>query len=628
MACDQQLLDTARDYFNFVARFFEVINLSAPHIYHSALELSPHSSIIRKHYHHYLKPRVVYGLPNSWDQPAAVIGNYGSYTWSPSGQSFSALASASVEIWDAVTLAKLSTLHISNPDPKLQDPGSMHDQLDLLSYSPDGHSLTSCFGSAITIWDIQTGGVIEEIEAEATSSLPQTLMWSLDGKAIGTVFPAEEGTWVVCVYNVALGTKVSTGTFLSSYKPCLWPHNNSLRIMTMHSDVGFKVINIFEIWPEFVNRLVESFSINLDVCGTLIRLISFSPTTYRISVITGKYPHPCAIFAFDVQKSEVLLQRCGPFNAAHFSPDGNLLIASGQFGDTYIWRYASDQGYALWRKFPRWGYIENSPRGYQFSPTSSSILLSSSMSLEVRQLEDLATGPPMDAYYHYTEFSADGTYLVTATEKGQVITITNLHKGSTEFVDIKFGLCALILTGNILLVQGEDILVAWRLTAEGTVNGATGVRRVDYSHSLWSKPLQERCTVQFWVDGHTGVVKHAETLICYNTETGEELDPASIKSPLPSSFSWKDPNSQYHGFKDWSSFTCHEFTNCDDPSKEHLVDSDPWYKEGWVKCPEGEYQHWFWLPVTWRPSWEEAHWIQKVRTLRLNTASGLVVIRF
>ena len=49
---DEQLLATARDCFHFVTRFFEVIKLSAPHIYHSALELSPKSSIIQKHYHH------------------------------------------------------------------------------------------------------------------------------------------------------------------------------------------------------------------------------------------------------------------------------------------------------------------------------------------------------------------------------------------------------------------------------------------------------------------------------------------------------------------------------------------------------------------------------------------------
>ncbi|KAF9649802.1 hypothetical protein BDM02DRAFT_3094169, partial [Thelephora ganbajun] len=44
------LLDTARDYSQFVRTFFEPISVSATHIYHSALELSPFSSIVRKRY--------------------------------------------------------------------------------------------------------------------------------------------------------------------------------------------------------------------------------------------------------------------------------------------------------------------------------------------------------------------------------------------------------------------------------------------------------------------------------------------------------------------------------------------------------------------------------------------------
>ncbi|KAF9645947.1 hypothetical protein BDM02DRAFT_3062746, partial [Thelephora ganbajun] len=46
----EELLDIARDYSHFVATFFEPISVSATHIYHSALELSPLSSIVRRRY--------------------------------------------------------------------------------------------------------------------------------------------------------------------------------------------------------------------------------------------------------------------------------------------------------------------------------------------------------------------------------------------------------------------------------------------------------------------------------------------------------------------------------------------------------------------------------------------------
>jgi len=43
-------LDLTNDCFRFVTGFFDVISLSAPHIYHSALLLSPKKSIVQKLY--------------------------------------------------------------------------------------------------------------------------------------------------------------------------------------------------------------------------------------------------------------------------------------------------------------------------------------------------------------------------------------------------------------------------------------------------------------------------------------------------------------------------------------------------------------------------------------------------
>ena len=46
VARNEELLGAARDYFQFATKFFEPISVSAPHIYHSALELSPLSSVV------------------------------------------------------------------------------------------------------------------------------------------------------------------------------------------------------------------------------------------------------------------------------------------------------------------------------------------------------------------------------------------------------------------------------------------------------------------------------------------------------------------------------------------------------------------------------------------------------
>jgi hypothetical protein len=62
-------LDLVNDCFQFVTAFFEVISTSAPHIYHSAMPLSPRTSIVWKLYKPYANPlvRFVHGVPISWD---------------------------------------------------------------------------------------------------------------------------------------------------------------------------------------------------------------------------------------------------------------------------------------------------------------------------------------------------------------------------------------------------------------------------------------------------------------------------------------------------------------------------------------------------------------------------------
>ncbi|KAF9641927.1 hypothetical protein BDM02DRAFT_3067365, partial [Thelephora ganbajun] len=66
-------VELANDCFRFATGFFEVIDESAAHIYHSALPVSPQTSMVRKLYERHANPltRIVHGLPDSWD-PAIV----------------------------------------------------------------------------------------------------------------------------------------------------------------------------------------------------------------------------------------------------------------------------------------------------------------------------------------------------------------------------------------------------------------------------------------------------------------------------------------------------------------------------------------------------------------------------
>jgi len=542
-------------------------------------------------------------------------GSHGSFTWSPCGHYFSAGGLTDVGIWDIITLEKHSTLQFINPTIlwDSEHPG-------VLAYSSDGYYLAGCFGSVFTVWDIQTGGVVKEFECGTAKGLPKSLVWSLDGKTIGAVFLTEVGAWVVHIYDVTSGGIESTSIFQSLLQPHLWSYSNSLWVMVVLNEEGSQaMINIFKIWPIPTGNPTESFSINLDLQNEL-PIISFSPATYRIAVVTYKNGSPHALLAFDIQSSKVLLEKIDYFSTHCLSPDGSSLVASGWKGCISVWKYTSEQNYHIWAEFLFWGNGLEDPHGCQFSPDSSSILISRDDCLEVQHLDDPQDSQPMGRQ-QFGVFSTDGTYVVTASYYGESFTITELYGHSSQYIITPFGICGLALTGNILLVLGDDEIVGWRLTAEGTVDEASDDRRGGYENSIWTK----RCLgglPQFQIEGNVGVIELSkEDHFYYNTETGEELRPILAEVPLPSS-SWQ---ALYGTELNYLPSSYHDFVINyfeDDPPV-----SMPWYQEGWVRYPEGEHQHILWLPNHWRPDWHEGHWIDNARAIRLVTASGLVIIK-
>ena len=135
--------------------FFEVITTSAPHIYHSALPLSPRTSIVHKLYQSYSRPlaRVVRGLPISWESITTIVRHRNwaneAAVWSPCSRFIAVAQFETIEILDAVTRARLDSF--KHPGETLW-----------LSVSPDSRSLThlSHGDYGLTTWDLQTGGRI------------------------------------------------------------------------------------------------------------------------------------------------------------------------------------------------------------------------------------------------------------------------------------------------------------------------------------------------------------------------------------------------------------------------------------------------------------------------------------
>jgi len=634
---DHQLLETARDYFHFATTFFELIGVSATHIYHSALELSPLSSIVHKFYYYqrpHPSPRIVIGVPDSWNPSTPVSAKrsyYLSSTWSPCGQFIAAVTKEAAEIRDALTLELVSTLQSTKATTTFR-PG--------LAYSPDGRSVVGCSDTAIVIWDTQTGGVVKEIRCELTSDGLE-LVWSLDGKTLGTLSPRVLETITVHTYDIASGRALSLGTLQSRGKPYLWAHDDSFRIATTTAwdRKGWR-INTFEVGSSLTK--IESLPFQLD-----FPFDAFSPTTFRISVsVAGGRNGDHELVVLDVRSSEVLLRETGSYGRVSFSPDGSVLAAfSGEH--LHIWRCNSGR-YSQWRKF------KQAPTTLQFSPTLSLILGHAGTLLHVLHLDhspaSLATesvvttrNKPRDAY------SAHGTYIATAQNGEKVVTITDLRSQNpspSQFIDTDFEILEIVLTGNVLLVKGSDIVVAWLLTEEGVVDGILGNRGAGPNESIWTMKPQDRSSqdenpsfwarllqrehegarsndqhVEFSVGDGIATVRLCNAVRHYHTETGRILKPE--EEPPHSKRTWY----RFHNPRRDDCGLYHR-----DSHRQHNPPEHDWQvsrttlQEGWVKDPEGRCR--LWLHARWRLPGNDVDWLYNTTTLRLKNSSELVIIKF
>ena len=425
-----------------MTRFFEPINVSAPHIYHSALQLSPLSSIIRRLYDHERLtpfPRVEIGIPDSQDLSVSISSIcQEAVTWSPCGQFIAAREGGIVKIWNALTFELISTLQ---PPPMCTCIGAPP------LYTPDGCSLASITSTGIVIWDIQTGGVVKNIQH--TTSLGRLLAWSSDGGAIGVLFDFH-----LHVYTIT--SNMESGPFMLQlgHQKYLWAHNESFRGANIFWDRNAHIVDIYEPRLEFYPIKVEEFSVpGLKGEGHPF-CESFSPTTYRISGQVGRKSGQ--LFILDIRNSAKLLVEKGDFGSHSFSSDGSYFGAF-QSVNVHVWNY-NGSIYIPWRQFQctaTWGNIT-------FSPTLSSIVVRYAGTLRLWHLNHPPTAPATSI--PQLEISShSGTHIATAHYQESTVTITYLLQTPSQSIDTGTKIVGFGLTGNVLLVKGTKVVV--RVTA-------------------------------------------------------------------------------------------------------------------------------------------------------------------
>ena len=597
-----------------MTKFFEPINVSAAHIYHSALELSPEFSTVRMLYYDRRPtpfPRVAAGIADSWDSSIDIPRPPPRYPpddfiWSLCSRFVATRVRRAVEIRDSLTVELLSILEPSGPTPQL---------IGTPAYSPDGCSIACASDTGIIIWDIQTGGVAKEILAEeiknASARYP-LVVWSLDGRSICAMNLDSSIYFTVRRFDVVSGTEQSSIRSHSRFKPHLWAHDKSFRVMMWAKPgQGDCTIDIFEVEPTLTK--IESFAVQLGGNDSDIGLeaawwiTSFSPTTYRISVSIHSQDR---LLVLDIRNSGTLLDETQIFDSHCFSPDGGFFAASrSQDRTIQIWKY-DGSSYVAWRNLP-------TPTGpcssLSFSPTSSSFLAIFDDILKVWHLDDLSL-PPIPYSKQFGIFSRSGAYLVTTSNRGNTITITDvLSRTPLQLIHTGIEMPGVRLAGNVLLAVGLEVVVAWLLTEEGLVNGVFGNRVADPGDSIWTAPVLRDSS--FSAKGETAVIRSDGVRPhVYNTRTGETLE---LYQTAPDWSSWR----RYYLLGDVTQAQSHLYY---DSIGDALIISD-WntlqsMKKGWVK-DRGVTRHLLWLPVEWRGAGsDEVKWLSDVAIIELKVS--------
>ena len=645
-------MDIAQDCLHFVTKFFEPISVSSTHIYHSALELCPTSSIVRKlYYDRYNRisrfPRVVSGTPDTWDPNISFSSkdDYDFCTWSQCGQFIAAKTGEHIEVRNQLTFELLSLLRF--PEDTFPRSDSQ------LAYSPDGRSLACSAENTIVIWDIQTGGVAKEIVTPPHSRIV-SLVWSSDGRTIASIstighpLVSKSG---VDTYEITSGARLFTELFDHGVSCYLWACKKSFRLMTaMLSETTPPEITSSEITSSKGNTTLNitiskigSTLIKIESHSVMIRMeldprsswtATFSPSTYRASIEGLR-----RFSITDIRNSDCLLEEHGSFYFSQFSSNGNLFAAS-YFDDIHIWKYTSGK-YTLWGKF-RLPYSSAARRHnplLQISPSSSSILVLDRNLLLVRRLNDPPTTP--QSCRQLAAISRSCTYIAATRHSEWTVKITGLHsQAPSQFIDTGVEVCELVIIDNVLIVVSGGKVVAWLLTDEGTVNGMVDKGRAGQGDSILTLSCEWGRSCLLWklrVEGHFGVISDGFRQFIYHTETGHLLDKVDQlqRSSCPWIYFWRyfsDPGStqclRYHSLArhDTPPKTDWLFPPNNDPSHQSNVTLGVPRQVGWVMDPEG--RHRLWVPFEWRESWKRENWYHDITTLFSRIVDQTVIIKF
>ena len=545
------ILDLVNDLLRFVTRFFEVISTSAPHIYHSALPLSPQTSAVWRFYKQYAHSlaRIVKGVPISWDLAVATFTHphlIHSPTWSLCNrfiaisilQDHKSPLEYKVFLLDAVTFKQLKSFTLSYTLPSLPSPYcqpllafSLNSQLLIWSNPRSGEHVS---------WDLQTGVPVSRIPIEwgNPSMCACSTTYSVCGTMFGVLFKNGETT-TIGAYNILSGTCIHHHQIEGKVVDKIWTYGEYIQFATFVTGS----IKIWEVRFTSTGPATEVKSLpipnNLDPSNGIYH--HFLPTCSRLAFILKKI-----IVVWDAHCSKPLLNAIDVENPTNIdsSPNGCFFACGTKFGrEIYLWK-ESPTGYTLYQKFTSNSVNVSKPI---LSPNGQSIVGCSSKSLQLwhttgsTTLSSVQTQTPQNTKNFIVRFSPDRSLAAAAQIEDSVATVIDLRSGATRLtIGTGMGIYGLGVTGSTIVVVGDAKVItcdlpAWDHTLNARINIGDGVQTTIFNYLaypfralMWSasiSPDLKYIAISVYYTGGTG-------FNIYNMSTGKLLNTLSQKAGL------------------------------------------------------------------------------------------------
>lgn len=592
--------------------FFEVISASAPHIYHSALLLSPTESIVKTLYGPQVEPmaRVVQGIPALWDPSIANIrfpGEICTAAWSPCSRLIAVAHNKSslIVILDAMSLEQLHTMH----------PPQDGMLWSYITFSPGSHLLTAYaqMRDSIVNWDLQTGGLLSQISTWEYYRC-DSVSYSGCETMIGSSFSSN----TIVIYSVLSGTRISSHSIQSPIVGNIWTCGEYFWFATVES--SFQIADSRSIIMWQVGFTSSHSPTKVDSLSTPNQFFSSQlvllPTLSRLAFILGG-----EVLVWDAQHHKLLLHSAEVENprAMSFSPDGHFFVCGTEGREFYIWKesptgYISNQrlvsganGTTPYTSPSGESVISSGDRILQLWPTTSPPTTSPSISTQASQ----------HSGWFFVEFSPDESLVAVAERLGATVTVLDTKSGNTcLIIDTNMKACGLRITEDKVIVVGDGKIVTWNLPARDCLpntgrNINDSVHTTTFKHFAHISGLCASISPNLNYLVTQGSQSVQQALCIYNTHTGEKLTDATSSANTPGF----TPN----GHEVWCARDSGQVYQWkivrDGPHAVRLeelginvepLSGVPWLSpygyqvtdDGWILCSSGKWL--MWLPHHWR----------------------------